>query len=350
MKIPLISELARAAFTTAVPDRAMTREMFQVQEELREVSRSYTRGVGGVIVPFYVADKRDLTIGGSGATAGVVVPDIGQAIRDRLVLELLGARVYGGLRENAVFPQANAEITAQWLSETAENTETGFSFGGLSLAPKRIAAHIEVSDQLLRQTAAAELFIRTELGGALATELQRALIVGTGLSNEPVGILNTPNIGSVVGGTNGAAPDLTDLTDLEFAVTGTAKADRGRLGWLVSPKVRRKLRRTEMFASSGRPLWSEADAYRLLGHAAGVTPSVPDNLSKGSSSGVCSAVVFGDFTEIIIAIWGAGVDVFVTRSKQQVLDGKCQINAAMYCDGGVRSPGAFAAMTDALCA
>lgn len=350
MKIPLISEYARAAFTSFEPGRAMTREMHAVQEEFRRVGEFHARGLGGIVVPFYVADKRDLTLGGSGATAGTVVPDIGQAIRDRLVLELLGARIYGGLRENAVFPQANAEITAEWLSETAENTETGFTFGGLSLGPKRIAAHIEVSDQLLRQTAAAELFIRAELGAALATELQRALIVGTGLSNEPVGILNTPGIGSVVGGTNGAAPDLTDLTDLEFAVSGTAKADRGRLGWLVSPKVRRKLRRTEMFASAGRPLWSESDGYRLLGHTAGVTTSVPDNLSKGSASEVCSAIIFGEFTELIIAIWGVGVDLFITRTKQQIIDGKVSVNAAMYCDGGVRSPAAFAAMKDALCA
>lgn len=296
-------------------------------------------------------EARDMTAGTAGEggnTIGTAIPEIGAALRANLVLEKLGARVLGGLTENICLPAAGASVAAAWRSETADEPETDTTFARLDLSPKRITAFIDVSDRLLRQQGAIEAFLVTELMDAMAVEWQRVAIAGTGASNEPRGLLSTVGISDVAGGTNGLAPTQAHLAALEFAVTGPGKADRGHLGWLASPAARRRLRTTPIFASGSLPIWSEADA--LLGRIAGTTPSVPDNLTKGSSSGVCSAIVFGEMSELFLAAFGPGIVVNAVRAKADAIAGRTRLYASMYVDCGVRNPAAFAAMLDALCA
>src|SRR5690606_27444867 len=120
------------------------------------------------------------------------------ALREQLVLEQLGARIFGGLQSDVNFPRARADIHAEWLSETAAAAPADLSFAGLPLAPRRIAASIRVSTELLAQGDVIEPFLRMELTRALAAEIQRAAVAGTGAVHEPLGIINTPGIAMVI--------------------------------------------------------------------------------------------------------------------------------------------------------
>jgi len=318
------------------------------QEELRASFGSQV-STAGLILPFYEA--RDMTAGTAsqgGHTVGRLVPEIGTALRAGLVLEGLGARVFGGLRENTGLPRAKPGLAAAWLSETAAGSQVDLIFSSLELTPKRVSAFLTVSLRLLAQQPNAELFLRAELMGALGAEIQRVAIGGTGAGNEPLGIVNTIDVAAVVGGTNGLAPTYGHLQDLEFAVTGTASADRGQCAWLLSPKVRKKLRSLFINGTGSAPIWAPAEAYRLFGHPAGVTPSAPDALTKGSSIGVCSAIIFGEMSELIIGLWGDGIDVSVVYDKANAIAGNVVLSASAYVDVGVRTPEAFAVMADAL--
>ncbi len=265
------------------------------------------------------------------------------------MLEKNGARVFGGLIGNTDLPRVATKITASWLSENAAGTSANELFATLSLRPKRVTAFIDCSKQLLTQSPMFERFLRQELMATLAVEIQRVAINGTGASNDPLGILGTSGVGAVVGGTNGAAPTYANLCDLEYAVTGTAKADRGNCAWILSPAVRRKLRQTFLNGTGSDPIWSASEAYNLLGHPAGVTPGSPDNLTKGTSSGNCSAIIFGEHSELMIGLWGPGIEVEVTTSTTYAKQGQVLVAATAYVDCGVRSPEAFAIMADALC-
>jgi HK97 family phage major capsid protein len=383
MKFPNIYEIARAARSTVEISRALTREQHADQDELRSAFKMKIGGpAAGVVLPWYAerrqrgaADRRELRFtdrrgervsislgadteerdasatGGDhfGFTIGQAVPEIGAALRDRLVLEQLGARVLGGLRDDVNLPRAKATLHADWLSETAATTDdTDELFAQLALTPRRITASLPVSDQLLLQGEAVESFLRSELMAALAVELQRAIIAGAG-GAEPAGLLTYGSgIGLVEGGADGAAPIYANLCDLEHLVTGVAKADRGHLGWLVSPAVRKKLRQTPLFAGGSVPIWRENEAESLLGHAAGVTPSVPDDLTKGASTN-CSLIAFGEMSELCIGLWGSGVIVSAIRDAALARTGKTLVIGTLYADGGLRSPEAFAMMKDALC-
>lgn len=397
MKFPKLYEIARSAGVAVSPDRALTIEQKRSQDLLVDRVRQFGGKTGsGVVLPWhesrtsvlsgrevwtnpntgfsFAADPHNpdnildvtkhvqsraamsatgttsVTGDQGGMTIGTDVPDIGTALRDNLVVEKLGARVLGGLRDNINLPRASVSMTAEWLSENATANDTADTFATLNLKPKRVTASMPVSDQLLAQGENFEAFIRADLMAALAVEIQRVVIGGTGSSNQPLGILNTSGIGSVVGGTNGAAPTLAHLSSLEYAVTGTGKADRGNLGWLLSPYVRKKLRQTFINGTGSDCLFPHSSANALLGHAAGVTPGAPDNLTKGTASGVCSSIIFGEFSELFIGLWGPGIIVNAIRDTTLGVKGQTLLIATAYVDCGVRSPAAFAAMNDALAA
>jgi len=370
-KFPTLVEIARAASVTTGVVNGLDAEERDTQAELRSGLPQLAGATqDGIIMPYYSTDRvrrdrsaaqaegrelRDLTSTGStsstgdqgGMTVGAETLDLGAGLRSALVLEKLGARVFGGLKDKVSFALPNTRIAAEWKSETADAPDGSFTFRGLNLEPHRVSAYIDVSWQLLRQGPAIENYLRMELTGALADAIQTVAIAGTGATNQPAGILNTLNIGSVVGGANGAAPTYEGLTSLEHAVA--AANDRGHTGWLVSPSVRRKLRRTAMFASGSVPTWAADQARSLLGHLAGVTTSVPDTLTKGASAAVCSAIIHGEFTELFMGFWGPGIFVDAVPFGGH-LNGKTRLVATCYFDSGVRAPEAFAAQLDALCA
>jgi HK97 family phage major capsid protein len=178
--------------------------------------------------------------------------------------------------------------------------------------------------------------------------IQAAVINGAG-SDEPTGILQTSGIGSVAGGTNGAAPTYEHMVDLESAVAA-ANADVGALAFLTNAKVRGKLRKTQEFSGTdGEPVYTsgrEPGLGTILGYDAWVTNSVPSTLTKGSASGVCSAVLFGNFSDLILGFWG-GLDITVDPYSLSTT-GARRVVAFQEVDVAVKRVASFAAMKDAL--
>ena len=86
--------------------------------------------------------------------------------------------------------------------------------------------------------------------------------------------------------------------------------------------------------------WNE-----LYGYPMAITNHVPSDLTKGSTSGTCSAIIFGDFAQLIMAFWSSPdvlVDPYTGGSA-----GNTRIIVHQDVDVGVRHAQAFAAMLDA---
>ena len=83
------------------------------------------------------------------------------------------------------------------------------------MSPKTVGAWTKFSHLMqLQSTPEIEQLIRSGFVSILANAIDTAALNGSGSSNQPTGILNTSGIGSVAGGTNGAAADLDDFVDL----------------------------------------------------------------------------------------------------------------------------------------
>lgn len=333
------SVLSRDAVSALSTDQRITQH---------EIRKRYPL-TAGIVIPWFSNERRGLatsSVADGGYLVGSTVLELAPALSNALVLERLGCRVLGGLQSDTAIPYGKARMLAEWLSETEQNNPANEQIGCLLLSPSRVSATILASSQLIRQSPAAEPFLRSELMGALAEAIQDVAIDGNGFDKQPIGILNTSGIGVLAGDTNGSAPTYDDVCALEEMVADS-NAEDGSIGWLVSPKGRKKLRKTPMFSGGSSPIWNNRDASSLLGRAAGVTKSVPDDLNKGSASN-CSAIIAGKFSELFVGIFGAGVDI--TVNPYTFADrGMIEITGCCSVDTGVLRPNAFAAKKDALC-
>ena len=98
---------------------------------------------------------------------------------------------------------------------------------------------------------------------------------------------------------------------------------------------------------SGETVWPR-NSNELNGYASHVTNHVPSDLDKGTATGVCSAILFGNWADLIMAFWGV-VDV-VVDPYTLATSGKLRITTTVFADIAVRHPESFAAMKDALTA
>jgi HK97 family phage major capsid protein len=92
----------------------------------------------------------------------------------------------------------------------------------------------------------------------------------------------------------------------------------------------------------------EGNDTPLNGYPAYVTSQVRSNLDKGTSTGVCSAIFFGNWNDLLIGMWGA-LDILVDPYSNST-SGTVRIVAFQDVDIAVRHPESFAAMLDALTA
>lgn len=298
-------------------------------------------------------EKRDQTAtgGSSGSEGGVLVQTSVGSIIERLQAKLLvgqmGAQRLGGLVGNIDFPVFGANDNATEKTEVSAAGESSPTWTKKTISPKRLPVFGEYSRQLLAQSShEVEGFVRNDLAYQIAKRIDAMAINGSGSSNEPTGILNTSGIGSVVGGTNGLAPTWDHIVDLETEVA-VDDADIGALGYMTTAGIRGKLKKTKTDTGSGIFVWPTG-AREINGYNVGVSSQVPSTLTKGSSSGNCHAIIFGNFADLLIGQWG-GVE-FMVNPYAKDTEGIVRINAWTFYDILVRRAQSFAAMKDALLA
>ena len=321
-----------------------------------EVSQELARRGGispsGFLVPSDLLSTRaGMSVTGDAGAYGnatVATAKLGfiQALRPYLAVAEAGATILDGLTSNIDIPRQSAASTASWKTEVAELDERTPPIDQVELRPRRVGAYTVFSKQLLAQSSTdVEGLIRQDLMMACATALDAAAIKGGG-TNEPVGILSTAGIGNVVGGANGLAPTWAHLVAL-VAKLEAENVSAKNLAFLINAATAAKLRATPKVASTDSAMILEGDT--LLGHKVLVSGNVPGNLTKGTASGTCSAIVFGNFADVILGSFGPGIDIIVD-GLTLATSGRTRVIANYLCDIGIRNPKSFAAMLDTLTA
>lgn len=303
----------------------------------------------GFVVPIDVL-KRDLLVGTATAGGHTVRTDLASAnfidlLRAAMVLDKMGVTMLGDLIGNLAIPRQTSGSTGYWVAENGSVTESQPAFDQVAMAPKTVGGLVEVSRKLLLQSSIdVENFVTKDLATTLGQMIQQAAIAGTGASNQPTGILNTAGIGSVAGGTNGAVVTWANIVDLESAVANV-NADIGKMQYLTNTKQRGVLKKTLKTSPSTEFMW-RGGATPVNEYGCAITNDVPSNLVKGASGAVCSGIIFGNFEDLIIGMWG-GIDILVDPYTTSAT-GAVRFRALQDVDVAVRHPESFAAMKDAL--
>lgn len=344
-------EIKRFSFVKAIralsnpqDQRAQADAAFEFEAGIAAASRE-GRQSRGITVPMDVL-KRDQTAGTNSAGGFIVQTDVLSGsfidvLRNKMVLNQLGATFLTGLQGNVAIPRKSAGATSYWVAENVAPTEGSLTFEQLSLTPKTVAAYIDFSRKLSYQSSMdVESMVRNDLASSIAIALDSAAINGTGSSNQPTGILATSGIGSYTIGANGGAPTwamvagLVQEVEIDNALTGSA-------AFLTNGQVKAKMSVTGKQSSGveGNFLLGP-DLNNLYGYPIVISQQVPATLTKGSSSGVCSAMLFGVWSDLIVAQW-SGIDLMVdpyTGSNA----GTVRVVAFHDCDIGLRHVESFA--------
>ena len=349
--------LVRVLNALASPNdaRAQKAAAFEI-ECSRTVAEKLGRAPTGIFVPMDV-QRRDLTVGTSTAGGYTVATDLLsgsfiEKLMNRLALIRAGSTFMDGLVGNIAIPRQTGAATAYWVAESGAPTESQQAFDQVTMSPKTVGAFTDISRKLLLQSSiSVEQFVQNDLSKVLALEIDRVGVNGSGTAPEPRGVLNTSGIGSVVGGTNGLAPTWAHIVEL-WSDVATANADFGTTGFLTNSKVIGKLMTTEKASGTGQfvcPGFPDANGTtNFAGARAVVSNQVPSNLTKGTSSGVCSAITFGNWADLIIALWGA-LDLTIDPYTGST-SGTVRVVALQDVDVAVRHAESFSAMLDALTA
>jgi HK97 family phage major capsid protein len=346
--------MVRMLHSLANPTDQRAREAAAFEHECsRAAAEKQGRDIKGILVPYDVlrgSMQRELTVGTATAGGHTVETMLDSAnfielLRNAMVITRMGSRILDGLVGNLAIPRMTGGATGYWVAESGSPTESQQAFDQVTMSPKTVGARTKLSRRLLLQSSIAiENLVRNDLATVLGLTLQAAAIKGGG-SNEPTGILATAGIGAVAGGTNGLALNWANTVALETAVA-VANADVGTLGYLTNAKVRGKAKTTEKFAgTNGMPLWADGNTP-LNGYQTAVTNAVPSNLTKGSASGICSALIFGNFADLLLGMWGGlelQVDPYSAGDSGSVI-----VRAFQDTDVAVRHPESFAAIQDLL--
>jgi HK97 family phage major capsid protein len=196
---------------------------------------------------------------------------------------------------------------------------------------------------LLQTSPGVEDLLRQTMAANLAVALDAAAIAGPGTGNQPTGILSTSGIGSVAGGTNGGALTYSNVADLQGQVADVNAEMGGSMAFVSNTKVRRAA--AKLLDSQNRPLGLPTIFQGLPTAFSNVVPS---NLTKGTASGICSALVYGNWSDLLIGLWSE-LDVLVNPFESTAYTkGNVQVRAMMTCDIAVRHPASFAAILDIL--
>jgi len=284
----------------------------------REASKEIAKRLGKEPRGFYAPSdiewgKRDMTVGS--ATAGgnlkgtdLLASDFVDALRPKLVLADLGAKMMTGLVGDVAIPALNAKTSTYWVAESGVPTEGAPTVRQISMAPSTVGAYVDISRKLSKQgTPDAENIFRNDMVQQVASAIDTVGINGGG-SNEPTGILQTSGIGATNMGDNGLAPTWESVVNNVREVS-IDNALGGNLAFLTNPKVVAKMRNVVRVSSTDSRFIMD-DRNDLFGYRVVQTNNVPSNLTKGTSSGVCSAFIFGNFADLIIGQWG-GTDILV---------------------------------------
>lgn len=140
-----------------------------------------------------------------------------------------------------------------------------------------------------------EATLTNALVEALAREVDRAALFGSGTAPEPRGVFNAAEISTIFLGSNGAAP--TNFDPIVDALTALEAANvTARVSAILAPRTHGAL--AKLKDSTGQPIAppNVVTAVPMLRTAA-----VPTTLTQGTAT-TASAIIAGDFSKLLVGM------------------------------------------------
>jgi HK97 family phage major capsid protein/HK97 family phage prohead protease len=304
-----------------------------------EVSAAAQRGFGGdfkcrgeFVPASFMMMARDLSAGTATDGAELVASNLLagsyiEALRNNMSMMKMGITLLPGLIGNAEIPRQTSGAAATWISaEDGDSTEGEAQFDQVTLAPKDLACHTEVTRRLLMQsTPAIEGIVMRDLAIAQALGIDLAVLYGSASSGQPRGIKNQTAVNTL--DLAAAAPTYAEIIQIVKKVLED-NALMGSLGWMISPAGWEDLCTTPKQGSGVEGNFILGDNGKIAGYGYGVSNQV-----------TAEEYFFGDWSQVLLGEWG-GMEINVDPYTHS-LKGKIRYIMFKTVDVAVRHPESF---------
>jgi HK97 family phage major capsid protein len=138
---------------------------------------------------------------GSSAGTAALTPDVVAAsvidrLRARTVALALGAQTVPMRSDSTLIPRITGDPTVSWLAEGATVTASDATLDAVTFTARRLTGLVKASQELVEDADPVSVgqVLQTSFGGALAVELDRVALKGSGTAPEPRGIRNQSGV------------------------------------------------------------------------------------------------------------------------------------------------------------
>ena len=249
----------------------------------------------GIPIPLEALEMRNTTSG------DLVSPKATQGIFDRLFPQSVAARL--GVSSVAIpqgsseYPVATAGATAGWAATEGDNVPnaTAFETTETVLSPDHtLGAAMRITRKAMKQVGAGlEQAIRRDMAASIGAELDRAILIGSGASGQPQGLL-----GLATGSGNWAATWTAVRTEIVSFMEANAISDPASVNMVITPAMWSDLDDAIWDSGSGITEWQ-----RLTG---GI--GAPILSTQMTADTALLAVSAGGLAPAYLGVWG-GMDL-----------------------------------------
>lgn len=219
-----------------------------------------------------------------------------------------------------------------WLGENIPGEFEDMTFDAVTLTAKKLMVLTSLSIELAEDGQNIEQVIENALAEALALEMDRAALVGSGVDEEPKGVINTTGIQEIA---HGGTIENYDVFSQAYEQLQDENEEANALLW--APKTAGVVDRLK--DTLGQPLKSPQSWENFKKYS---TKQIPTDLGTGSNE---SVAFLADWRQLL---WGLRTDtrIEVTRTAGDAFKaGQVWIRAYLRGDVAIARPKAFLKIT-----
>ncbi|MCS6257459.1 phage major capsid protein [Shewanella baltica] len=280
---------------------------YEVLAQLGRAAQSTSAGMGGELVATDLWSSQFIDL-----------------LRPNSIAAGLGVRFATGLVGNVDIPKMTSGASFYWIDEDEDGTESNVALGIIKMSPKTIAGAVPITRRLMQQsTPDIDLLVRDEMLRGIGLGIDKAVFLGTGLNNQPLGIKNQTGVHAIQIPAGGW--DWKTIVAFETAVA-ESNALAANMAYAMRPSLRGTLKTTEKAAGTAKYLW---DGDQVNGYPGVVSTQLETD-----------AMLHGDFSQALVGMWGA-LDLTVDKSTKAASGGTV-LRVFQDADVAIRHGAAFA--------
>lgn len=293
------------------------------------------------------ANQSTNTQGGFLVPAELQIPIL-EALTKRTTVLRAGATWLSGLAGGNL--EFNREDTVIDLAAQDENlssamTDSTPTLNQLVLSEKSAGALVYITKQMLRNAnQSVDAWIERQIVKAIARYIDKMALIGTGASNQPLGIMNDSGLQTLA--LSNTPLEFDDISEMVVMLEeDDAWDDTGKMGMVWHPRVKHATRLQRVKQFTGQTSGFDFAFGAKLNNLSDVLGFPEYGSTQLNGSAGTADAILANWEELIVATWG---NLEIERSDDfRFGHNQVAIRAVIGLDIGVRHDNSFVTVTDA---